>query len=51
VLLLLVRIGGDLADQILAASDRVSVVQDVALEVGLANGQLTGESLQKSGLA
>ena len=51
VLLLLVCVGGQLADQVLAAVDRVSIVQDFTFQVGRANGQLASQSLEERGLA
>jgi hypothetical protein len=51
MLLLLVSIGGDLANQILATIDPVSIVQNVALKMGISNNELTCQSLKKSCLA
>ena len=49
--LLLVRVGGQLADQVLAAVDGVAVVEDLALQVRRADDQLPRKSFQERGLA
>ena len=51
MLLLLVGVGGQLADQVLAAVDGVAVVEDFPLKMSRPDCQLTRQSLQKSSLA
>jgi hypothetical protein len=51
VLVLLVHVTGDLADEVLAAVGGIPVVQDLAVEVGGSHVQLPRQGFQKCGLA
>ena len=51
MLIFFVGVGGHLADQILAAVNGITVVEDLSLQLGRANGQLAGQGLEEGGFA